>query len=366
MLYITGAKNDSMRKGNLHKNDILFMNRGEIGKLALVDEEFEGANLNSQIAYLRVQGDEIQYKYLLYFLSSRYIENFILSLEHGSTLTQFPIKHILNIEVLRPSKSEQKAIADYLDRKTAVIDSLIAKKERQIDLLQEQRVGVINHAVTKGLNPHAPMKDSGIPWLGQIPAHWQTGRAKQVSSIFVPQRNKPDLNTKTGIPWITMEDLVNSAVEKSTVGYLVSEQAFNQAGSKTLQANSVIASCVGNFGVSSVNTVPVVINQQLQAYIPQRINPWYLKYLVTISSTYFEKVATAATLAYVNQERFGDLPILLPSEDEQTAIVQFIEKQLGKFDNLIGNIRQMIELFTEYRTAVISAAVTGKIDVRHS
>jgi type I restriction enzyme S subunit len=306
-------------------------------------------------------------KFLHYLVSSQQIIETITAHSVGVSYPAINSSDLVAIPVSYPSnKEEQQAIADYLDRKTAVIDSLIAKKERQIDLLQEQRVGVINHAVTKGLNPHAPMKDSGIPWLGQIPAHWQTGRAKQVSSIFVPQRNKPDLNTKTGIPWITMEDLVNSAVEKSTVGYLVSEQAFNQAGSKTLQANSVIASCVGNFGVSSVNTVPVVINQQLQAYIPQRINPWYLKYLVTISSTYFEKVATAATLAYVNQERFGDLPILLPSEDEQTAIVQFIEKQLGKFDNLIGNIRQMIELFTEYRTAVISAAVTGKIDVRHS
>jgi type I restriction enzyme S subunit len=338
---------------------------GTIGKAITVKQDRQFAILSS-LGLITPDSQKVLPDYLRYYLISGLNIDKMYSFIHGSALTRLTITLIKDLKVVHPPIEDQQAIADYLDRKTAVIDSLIAKKERQRDLLQEQRVGVINHAVTKGLNPHAPMKDSGIPWLGQIPAHWQTGRAKQVSSIFVPQRNKPDLNTKTGIPWITMEDLVNSAVEKSTVGYLVSEQAFNQAGSKTLQANSVIASCVGNFGVSSVNTVPVVINQQLQAYIPQRINPWYLKYLVTISSTYFEKVATAATLAYVNQERFGDLPILLPSEDEQTAIVQFIEKQLGKFDNLIGNIRQMIELFTEYRTAVISAAVTGKIDVRHS
>jgi type I restriction enzyme S subunit len=261
--------------------------------------------------------------------------------------------------------SEQEDIADFIDCKTAQIDTLIEKKQRQIELLQEQRTALINHAVTKGLNPETPMKDSGLEWLGEIPSHWRTAKAKQVSYIFVPQRKKPELNQDgDGLPWITTEDLTSVKIGKSSKDYSVSHSAALESGSKSLPAGSVIASCVGRFGVSSVSDCELIINQQLQAYIPHNINPFFLHYYITVSKNYFERVATASTLPYVNRENFGMLPVVLPPPEEQHEIVSHIERQNLQTDRTVTSFERQIEHLKEYRTALISEAVTGKIDVR--
>ncbi|WP_332397867.1 restriction endonuclease subunit S [Vibrio metschnikovii] len=269
-----------------------------------------------------------------------------------------------NIQLPFCSETEIEKITQFLDHETAKIDTLIAKQEKLIELLKEKRQAVISHAVTKGLNPDAPMKDSGVEWLGEVPEHWEVTRAKFVSKIFVPQRNKPELNSNNiGTPWATMDDMKSDFI--LSTHHTVSDEALKSAGSKVLPKGSVIASCVGNFGVASINKIDVVINQQLQAYIPKRISTLYLRELVSISKCYFELVGTAATLVYVNQQGFENLPITLPSIEEQQDITDYLTAQKGKFDKLIGKCFNQVELMKERKTALISAAVTGKIDVRH-
>ncbi|EOW9224886.1 restriction endonuclease subunit S [Vibrio cholerae] len=267
------------------------------------------------------------------------------------------------IKIGIPCIEEQHKIANFLDHETAKIDTLIDKQEKLIELLKEKRQAVISHAVTKGLNPDAPMKNSGVEWLGEVPEHWEVTRAKFVSKIFVPQRNKPELNSNNiGTPWATMDDMKSDFI--LSTHHTVSDEALKSAGSKVLPKGSVIASCVGNFGVASINKIDVVINQQLQAYIPKRISSLYLRELVSISKCYFELVGTAATLVYVNQQGFENLPITLPSIEEQQDITDYLTAQKGKFDKLIVKCFNQVELMKERKTALISAAVTGKIDVR--
>ncbi len=127
----------------------------------------------------------------------------------------------------------------------------------------------------------------------------------------------------------------------------------------------MIASCVGNFGVASVNKANVIINQQLQAFIPHKINAEFLREIIFISKAYFELVGTAATLVYVNQQGFENLPVIIPPEHEQEEICFYVEKNSSKFDALIAQCEITIHLLQERRTALISAAVTGKIDVQH-
>lgn len=148
MLYITKTKNNSMRKGRLAAGDILFMNRGEIGKLALISEEYAGSNLNSQIAYLRCLNGKVNNKYLLYFLASDYILNLLLSMKMGSVLTQFPIGNLLEIRVPLPIISEQQKIANFLNLETIKFDTLIEKANSAIELMQERRTALISAAVT--------------------------------------------------------------------------------------------------------------------------------------------------------------------------------------------------------------------------
>jgi type I restriction enzyme S subunit len=263
-----------------------------------------------------------------------------------------------------PPLAEQTCIAEFLDRETGKIDELVAEQHRLMELLKEKRQAVISHAVTKGLNPRAPMKPAGIEWLGDVPEQWSVVAAKRVSNVFVPQRNKPELNGEsTGVGWVTMEQMGEEEI--GTTNLWVSDAAAQQAGSRILKAGAVIASCVGTFGVASLNPADVIINQQLQAFIPsERINGRYLRHCVASAGSYFEQVGTAATIIYVNQQGFENLPLPLPPLPEQEAIVEFIAYELCEIDNLAAEAQKAIDLLQERRTALISAAVTGQIDVR--
>ncbi|EOW9244983.1 restriction endonuclease subunit S [Vibrio cholerae] len=303
------------------------------------------------------------YRFVAYLFDSPEFRTQVRDAVKGVKVFSVTQAILKNASVWLPSFEEQQKIANFLDHETAKIDTLIAKQEKLIELLKEKRQAVISHAVTKGLNPQAPMKDSGVEWLGEVPEHWEVTRAKFVSKIFVPQRNKPELNSNNiGTPWATMDDMKSDFI--LSTHHTVSDEALKSAGSKVLPKGSVIASCVGNFGVASINKIDVVINQQLQAYIPKRISSLYLRELVSISKCYFELVGTAATLVYVNQQGFENLPITLPSIEEQQDITDYLTAQKGKFDKLIGKCFNQVELMKERKTALISAAVTGKIDVR--
>jgi len=332
--------------------------RALIGKNAQIDGKAAGVTFGAFMSIFRSSYND----YL-----SKVFNSPLFEYQSGSFLTatinQLTTGNLNSFEIPLPPEAERKKIANFLDHETAKIDTLIEKQQQLIKLLKEKRQAVISHAVTKGLNPNAPMRDSGVEWLGNVPAHWLITRAKYVTEIFVPQRNKPELNESQGVAWATMEDMKSRYIE-STKQY-VDEEASKNAGSKTLKANSVIASCVGNFGVASINKIDVVINQQLQAFIPHGIKAEYLRETILISKTYFELVGTAATLIYVNQQGFENLPVLVPPEEEQGSICSNIESECCKFEGLITKAENAIRLMIERRTALISAAVTGKIDVRN-
>ena len=156
----------------------------------------------------------------------------------------------------------------------------------------------------------------------------------------------------------------NSARSVRFTRQSVNNDAELIAGSKRLQSGSVIASCVGNFGVAAINDIDVIINQQLQAYIPKKLKAEFLRELISISKVYFELVGTAATLVYVNQQGFEELPVTVPPEAEQQEVIGFVEKTKSEYKELVQLSQQQVEILKERRTALISAAVTGKIDVR--
>ncbi|MCA2626614.1 MAG: restriction endonuclease subunit S [Microcystis sp. M069S2] len=345
-------------------NDLLISCSASTGLVSIVDQKSANSIAYTGIIRLRPARNNIARDFIRVLVGSDFYFTQINQLKTGTTIQHYGPVHLKQIKIPIPPLPEQQKIAQFLDRETGKIDKLITKKERLIKLLKEKRTALISHAVTKGLNPDVPMKDSGVEWLGKIPEHWKVTLVKRVSSIFIPQRNKPELNTSEGLPWVTMEDMINKEVNGSISGYLVNYKDAFIAGSKAIPKKCVIASCVGNFGVASVNTQSVIINQQLQAYIPVNIDPFFLRYLVSVSKSYFERVCTVTTIVYVNREQFGELPVLLPPSEEQQKIAQFLDRETSKIDNLITKTRTSIDHLKEYRTALISAAVTGKIDVR--
>ncbi|MBV1929133.1 MAG: restriction endonuclease subunit S [Gammaproteobacteria bacterium] len=346
----------------VYAGDVIAVHTGSnLGLACIVPEEFD--NCHTFTTLIVTTSEKLLNRYLTYCVNSAYGKAEVHRLKFGFGKDNLNVKEFKCFYTLLPEYFEQQKIANFLDHETAKIDTLIEKQQQLIKLLKEKRQAVISHAVTKGLNPNAPMRDSGVEWLGEVPGHWEVTRAKFVSDIFVPQRNKPDLNDSDGLPWAIMEDMKNPYIENTK--QFVSEEASKEAGSKTLKAGSVIASCVGNFGIASINKVDVIINQQLQAFVPSVIKAEYLREIVSISTVYFDLIGTAATLVYVNQQGFENLPVLLPPENEQSDICAFVDKECSRFDKLMAQCEITIDLLHERRTALISAAVTGKIDVRN-
>lgn len=347
----------------VQEQDVLMTKDGSIGKIAFIGAMPGKACLNSHLLIIRALDRRYDQRYLYHLLCSTCFSGFIGLRQTGTTFFGITQEAVEEFTLLLPTSIEQRAIAKFLDHEIAKTDTLILKQQQLINLLKEKRQAVISHAVTKGLNPYEPMKDSGIEWLGEVPEHWNVTRAKYVAYVFVPQRNKPDLNYDEGTYWVTMEDM--KAERIATTSAAVSEQAAKAAGSKTLVKGSVIASCVGNFGISSINDVDVIVNQQLQAFIPFGIEAEYLRLLVEVSKPYFEIVGTAATIIYVNRQGFENLPVIVPPREEQKEIIATVTSRSALFSSLINKAELAIGFMQERRAALISAAVTGKIDVRN-
>lgn len=367
MLYITHIKNNSMRKGRLKKGDILFVNRGEIGKLALVTEKHAGSNLNSQIAYLRVNNNKLINKYLLYYLDSSYVSNFLVSMKMGSVLTQFPIGDLLDIHVPLPLAEEQIQIANFLDHETAQIDTLIDKQQTLIQLLKEKRQAVISHAVTKGLNSDAPMKDSGVEWLGEVPEHWTIKSYRYASEIYRGKfghrpRNDPAFYDGE-YPFIQTGDVARAG--KVITSY---SQTLNEKGKSVSQlfpSGTLMMAIAANIGDTAILGFEAYAPDSVVGFKPYKgVDIEFLRYSFLAALPAFEQTSTQSTQANLNVDRIGAVKGAFPSFDEQKKIVSYLDKMLEHYEAIEVKVNEQIQLMQERRTALISAAVTGKIDVR--
>lgn len=301
----------------------------------------------------------VDVEYVNFIFSSLYFQNLNYPyIQQTTGIQNLNVTYYLASKVLFPPQKEQQAIAQYLDQRCGKLDAIIAIKQQQIKTLDALRQSIIYQAVTKGLDAPASLVDSGVEWFGLVPRGWRVNRAKLVANIFIPQRNKPELNDDFGFPWVTMENMSQPVISETE--NLVTVEAQQEAGSRILPKLSVIASCVGTFGVASINEVDVIINQQLQAYIPIGVDAYYLRYLITISKQYFEQVSSQTTIVYVNGEKFGNLPVLIPSRREQSEIVDFLSKETQRLDQLKTNLNLQISTLEAYKKSLIYECVTGK------
>ena len=281
--------------------------------------------------------------------------------------------NFFNIKTPLPPLPEQRAIADFLDSKTAQIEALIKKKQRQLELLQEHRTTLINQAITKGLNPDAPMKDSGIEWLGEVPAYWRIARIKHISLNMISgpfgSSLTKDMYTKNGFRVYGQEQVIPADF---TIGdYYISEQKYLEMQRYAVSPSDVLISCVGTFGKIAVvpnDVEPGIINPRLIKVSPNRnlVAPNYLGEALSSKLIFeqLERVSRGGTMGVINLGLLSEILIPLPPLDEQEEILSFLKNK--KTENKITqrNIDNQASLLNEYRTALISAAVTGKIDVR--
>lgn len=305
--------------------------------------------------------------------------NYLNKFLYAKGLTEICINQTIGIQNLKtgeflgktvfvPSLSEQQNIVDFLDYKTGQCDRFIANRQKQIELLNEQKAAIINKAVTKGINPNAKMKPSGIEWIGDIPEHWCIWKMTRIcEKIGDGLHGTPVYEEGSGIFFVNGNNLSNGKIEINENTKEVESTNFNLI-KKEISLGSVLYSINGTIGnIAIYNGENILLGKSAAFFVCRsKIINLYLFHYLTSNSVliHLNSTTEGTTIKNVSLDTLRSLKIPLPSLEEQEYIINFIKKETSKIETLIAKYQKQIDLMQEYRTALISQAVTGKIDVR--
>lgn len=303
--------------------------------------------------------------------SSAYIP-FFMQFSKGIRVNQWDLTPdaLKVIPFFLPSEMEQEAIVAYLDNVTAKIDEAIAAQQKMIDALNERKQIIITRAVTKGLNPDAPLRDSGIDWLGQIPAHWEIKKLKMLSEIkgrigFRGYTNDDLVECGEGAITLSPSNIKNGKMDYSYCSYLSWFKYEESPEIKVQNGHILFVKTGSSYGKTAfVENLPMeaTINPQFSLIKPISVNPVFLNY--AISSTYFslqvEKGVIGSTIPTISQNTIKNFIVLLPPIEEQHKIVDSLKVKLNYIDNIISICENKISLLQERKQIIINEVVTGK------
>ncbi len=357
------------KKSKVLKGDILFCKSGSTtGKSAMVNtsEEF---GIWSPLAIIRAHKEKINNFFMYHSIQSGWFRRQVETSWTFGTQPNIGMNALENLWLAVPPLKEQTNIANYLDHKTSQLDSLISKKEKLVELLQEERTAIINHAVTKGVDPNVPMKDSGIDWLGEIPEHWSVKKVGYVSKVIRGASPRPAgdplLFNGNYMPWITVKEVTNAVGKyiNYTETFLTEEGAKQ---TRILEPETLILSNSGaTLGVPRITLIRGGINDGSVAFMNLIVARDYLYYFFTTHTKIYRDEVSGYGQPNLNTEIVKSTPIPFPPPNEQNQIIKYIELQLKRFEEILIKTEQEIELLKEYKTALISEVVTGKVDVRN-
>jgi len=328
-------------------------------------------SLNQDMKAL-IPSSELMTTYLYWIIEGCQKQLLPLWSKSGCTVESIELDYMLGTEMPVPALYEQKAIARFLDFKTAQIDALIAKKQALLDKLAEKRIALISHAVTKGLDPSVPMRDSGVEWLGGIPAYWKTTRIKFVARIgngSTPSREKSDYWIDGHFPWLN-SSMVNQE-EVTASDQFVTDLALKECHLPIVDPPAVLVGITGQGktrGMASKLNMIATINQHL-AFIKPTTNDISIDYLLFLFERAYsflrsESDSGGSTKGAITCEQIANLEIPLPPVTEQESIERHIREELGALCDMSRSVSTVVDKLQEYRSALITNAVTGKIDVR--
>ncbi|ELP5721055.1 restriction endonuclease subunit S [Enterobacter asburiae] len=344
-------------------------------KLSVGAVSFAGCNLytNEAIASF-LENAHLPLSYLYYSLPIFIIENASTNIYGAKILNQELIK---NSFLLAAECGESEKISVFLDHETAKIDNLLEKQQQLIELLKEKRQAVISHAVTKGLNPDVPMKDSGVEWLGQIPTHWSISKVRYCflfdKGLTITKENLQD----EGIPCINYGEIhsrygfeINPNIHK--LKYVNNAHLKNDKNSLLIKGDIIFADTsedvegAGNFSQLTTDSSIFAGYHTIIARPKERQNYRFLAYLFDCQElrSQIKHAVKGVKVFSITQAILRGLSIWLPPKNEQEYISKLLDNQTATIDTLIQKQLQQIELLKERRTALIAAAVTGKIDLR--
>lgn len=280
-----------------------------------------------------------------------------------------------SISLPLPNLNEQEKIANFLDHETAKIDTLIAKQEKLIELLKEKRQAVISHAVTKGLNPNVPMKDSGVEWLGEVPEHWQIWKFSHIAPIITcgVASTPTYVDESEGMPFLSAQNIKNNKLSLHKFNYISHELHEQLTRYRRPEYGDILVTRVGA-GIGEACVVDIDLEFSIYVsltHIRVKAELAYNKFIMYFFGTdyckflNFDGTVTGGGVGNLNVNNVVRYKIALPSIEEQQQITEYLDNYINKQDELITKAESAIQLMQERRTALISAAVTGKIDVRN-
>lgn len=353
------------------KNSILIaMTGGTVGKVAKYNHK-EISYINQRVcAFSSLFLDE---QFLWYYLNTDNYKKFVELIASGGAQPNISENQLKSQYIAIPNNKEQTQIANYLDKETAKIDALIAKQEKLIELLEEQRKSIISHAVTKGLDPNAPMKDSGVEWLGKVPEHWKISNIKR--STYLKGRvgwkgltsNEFEVNSFAYL--VTGTDFKQKYVNWSSC-YQINESRYEDDPYIQLKNGDLLMTKDGTIGklaiVKNLNK-SACLNSGIFLIRPEKYYLTEFMYWVLNGNAFnlfFVMNTTGSTILHLYQNVFERFVFSYPNFKEQERIVSYLNLETAKIDVTIEKQKKLIEKLKEYRASVISHAVTGKIDVR--
>jgi len=293
-------------------------------------------------------------------------------LAYGATHLTIYFPDIKTLRVPVPPLGEQVAIAEFLDRETAKIDALVAEQRRLIELLKEKRQAVISHAVTKGLNPNAPMKTSCNSWIGEIPAHWEIRKVKHVAAI--ESGHTPDKKVEAyweggTIQWVSLNDTgyLKDNDYISETAYQVTEAGIANSSAHILPEGAVVFSRDATIGRCAITSRPMAVSQHFIAWIcGERLCPGFLLLRLKSMGQELDSMTTGATIKTIGMPEVRTIQTPVPPLDEQKRIIDWVDAERQKIETLMRETEKALGILMERRSALVSAAVTGQIDVRQT
>jgi len=360
----------------LREGDVLFARSGgTVGKTFLYQKSWGKACFAGYLIRFRADTSKCIAPFVWRFTKTAAYDNWLSSVFIQATIQNVSAEKYANFALSVPPIDEQERILRFLDRETKKIDALVVKLERLIGLLQEKRTALISHAVTKGLDPTVPMKDSGVEWLGQIPAHWDVKRLKylvsRVGSGKTP-KGGAEIYVEKGILFLRSQNIHFTGLRLNDVVHIDTQIDAEMACSRVLP-NDVLLNITGaslgrcslvpdNFPAANVNQHVCVIRPRKEKISPAFLHDCLSSRAVQRQIFSSENGTSREGLNFV---QVSQLVLAMPrSKTEQCEIARSIRFRTAQLDKLITKVRDGIDKLREYRTALISAAVTGKIDVR--
>lgn len=354
----------------LRPGDLLVCEGGEVGRTALWRGEIEECFYQKAIHRVRPRsrGDSPRFfYYVMHWLAKRGV---FVAGGNPNTIDHLTAVQLRHYRFPFAPPEEQRAITAFLDRETARIDALVTKKERLIELLQEKRAALITWAVTKGLDPNAPMKDSGVEWLGEIPAHWETKPLSQSLSRITYGFTNPMPVVDEGPYMLTAVDIGDGEILYESARRTTEEAFVHLLTAKSKpRSGDILVTKDGTLGrVAIAGGQRTCINQSvaLLRLDPTLVDIDFVQNALR-ATPYQDRMISEAggtTIKHIYVSRLAKMSVAFPPIQEQQEISRFISGHRGGIGSLVRKVSEAVDRLKELRTALISAAVTGKIDVR--